>query len=345
LFVDASGNVSIPTGSLTLTQSTAANVSLNNTSGNYLFLTAASENAFIDNRANGSLNYRGSGLNIWSVYGGSELMRLDSSGRLGLGTSSPGYPLTVNGRISYAGAIGEGADTTLSSSSTTVILADSATWQNLQFKTNGQSRLYINSSGNVGIGTTNPALKLSVDGDVWLGNGAGVEIGRLFNDSAVLHLRASSNVTGLALGTAGTERLRIQSGGNVGIGTTSPALKLSVDGDTWFGNGAGTEIGRLFNDSGVLHLRASSNVTGLALGTNGTERARLTSDGKFLVGTSTASGGALLQVNGDRIRVGTARTPASATDTGTAGEICWDANYVYVCTATNTWKRSALSAW
>lgn len=38
-------------------------------------------------------------------------------------------------------------------------------------------------------------------------------------------------------------------------------------------------------------------------------------------------------------------TPASASATGTAGSIKWDANYVYVCTATNTWKRAALSSW
>jgi hypothetical protein len=29
--------------------------------------------------------------------------------------------------------------------------------------------------------------------------------------------------------------------------------------------------------------------------------------------------------------------------TGTVGQICWDANYIYVCTATNTWKRSPLT--
>lgn len=50
-------------------------------------------------------------------------------------------------------------------------------------------------------------------------------------------------------------------------------------------------------------------------------------------------------VNNDKIRVATAKTPASATATGTTGDICWDASYIYVCTATNTWKRSALSTW
>ncbi len=37
--------------------------------------------------------------------------------------------------------------------------------------------------------------------------------------------------------------------------------------------------------------------------------------------------------------------PASATATGTTGEIRYDANYMYVCVATNTWKRSALTTW
>ena len=38
-------------------------------------------------------------------------------------------------------------------------------------------------------------------------------------------------------------------------------------------------------------------------------------------------------------------TPASATATGVAGQIAWDANYYYVCTATNTWKRISLTTW
>lgn len=37
--------------------------------------------------------------------------------------------------------------------------------------------------------------------------------------------------------------------------------------------------------------------------------------------------------------------PATATDTGTAGQIAYDSSYVYVCIATNTWKRVAISTW
>jgi hypothetical protein len=33
----------------------------------------------------------------------------------------------------------------------------------------------------------------------------------------------------------------------------------------------------------------------------------------------------------------------AANSTGSIGQICWDTNYIYVCTATNTWKRTALT--
>jgi hypothetical protein len=57
-----------------------------------------------------------------------------------------------------------------------------------------------------------------------------------------------------------------------------------------------------------------------------------------------------IQVGYDRIKANvrmnlSGSTPASATAAGTAGDICWDANYVYVCVATNTWKRSPLTSW
>ena len=37
--------------------------------------------------------------------------------------------------------------------------------------------------------------------------------------------------------------------------------------------------------------------------------------------------------------------PASASATGSEGQISWDASYIYVCTATNTWKRVAIATW
>ena len=54
---------------------------------------------------------------------------------------------------------------------------------------------------------------------------------------------------------------------------------------------------------------------------------------------------AALDVNSDIFRLRTSKTPSSASDTGNQGDICWDSSYIYVCTATNTWKRSAIATW
>ncbi len=81
----------------------------------------------------------------------------------------------------------------------------------------------------------------------------------------------------------------------------------------------------------------------VALVTAGLERLRVDANGRLGIGTTAPSG--LLDVADSKLRVRTAATPASAAAAGNAGEICWDASYVYVCTATNTWKRAALASW
>jgi len=52
-----------------------------------------------------------------------------------------------------------------------------------------------------------------------------------------------------------------------------------------------------------------------------------------------------LDINDNTIRIRTAGTPSSASDLGAQGEIRWDADYIYVCVAIDTWKRVAISTW
>ena len=47
--------------------------------------------------------------------------------------------------------------------------------------------------------------------------------------------------------------------------------------------------------------------------------------------------------SGKKFKILGSRTIASATSAGEAGEICWDASYLYICVATNTWKRIPLT--
>jgi hypothetical protein len=105
--------------------------------------------------------------------------------------------------------------------------------------------------------------------------------------------------------------------------TTEPGFRFRSDEDTGLGRRAADEV---------------------AIYTGGQPRIVADSTGKVGVGVS-ASLTALLDINSDVIRLRTAKTPASAAAAGNQGDHAWDADYVYVCVATNTWKRAALSTW
>jgi nitrogen fixation protein len=103
---------------------------------------------------------------------------------------------------------------------------------------------------------------------------------------------------------------------NIFIGYQSVGASATESNRAWIGNGstASTWLG------GNVIIGTTTNA-GYKLDCNGTLRAN-----QFYLSALNS-------------------TPASATATGTLGEIRIDANYIYVCTATNTWKRSAISTW
>jgi hypothetical protein len=228
---------------------------------------------------------------------------------------------------------------------------------NVAISTNGTGRLFVDASGNVGVGTTSPEYNLDLIGTTTgafrIRSSTNASRGfELWNNSTTDEAYISNYYNGpIIFQTNNTERARIDSSGRLGLGTSSPDYALDVQ-------TTGTSISSSFTsdqseqyialkDSGTTlgHVRLGSTSGSMLFFAGNGERARVDSSGRLLVGTASDSGGALLQVNGNRIRIATAKTPASATDTGTAGEICWDADYVYVCTATNTWKRTAIATW
>ena len=78
-----------------------------------------------------------------------QAMTLDASGNLLVGTTTSSRKLTVSGGISYTGAIGEGADTTLSSSGTTLIHGLSSTWTAQSFYSSGTNRMTVKANGQI----------------------------------------------------------------------------------------------------------------------------------------------------------------------------------------------------
>lgn len=149
---------------------------------------------------------------------------------------------------------------------------------------------------------------------------------------------------------AANETMRIDTLGNVAIGTSGSSFaKLTVSA------GADqlevlpsvtTNTTRLLFYNRASSAYANGNYDGAShrFLVNNTEYLRVDATGKVLIGTTTA-GASKLTVNDDSVQINTAKTPASATATGTTGQVCWDSNYIYVCTATNTWKRAAIATW
>lgn len=101
-------------------------------------------------------------------------------------------------------------------------------------------------------------------------------------------------------------------------------------------------------DSDLTAIAALATTSfGRALLTLADAAAGLTAFGVGTLGTQAASA---VAITGGTIAGLTSlqkalETPASASATGVQGQIAWDADYVYICTATNTWKRVAIATW
>ncbi|MCK9601661.1 MAG: hypothetical protein M0R06_21645, partial [Sphaerochaeta sp.] len=172
--------------------------------------------------------------------GTTNVVNIDTNdGRVGIGTTAPSSPLTINAssadpqfRITRSSRPAQGMTITAGAGTTkfTSVEGTDSVYGQYQFdSTKGAStvtRMYINSAGNVGIGTTSPAYNLDVSGDIratgtiYGASGTQVPVGTGTEN----YLSKWS-----ASGTLGDSVL-YDDGTNVGIGTTSPAQKLQVNG-------------------------------------------------------------------------------------------------------------------
>ena len=325
------------------------------------------------------------------LQNGSTKLILNSSGNVGIGTTSPTKTLDVNGEIilgqtvsatvdasyllarTYSGQSEEpmammvmssgisnntlnvGGGSSLYNAATALNFITAGTTATRQ----GSSRMYINSDGNVGIGTTSPSYKLEVDNSANAANNYITVISNNGNNSGVLFRDAGGNrglifanpdnsLVFMANGTS--EKMRITSAGNVGIGTTSPSEKLEVSGRIKVQTSAGSltfkELGvssATIAGSATVGIEAASN---FRVKTNITNEAfTVLSTGKVGIGTTSPS--QKLEVDGqvlsDGYRLAAMQTaPATRNSTGTLGEIVIDGNHIYVCYATDSWSRVAL---
>ena len=188
--------------------------------------------------------------------------------------------------------------------------------------TGGTGRMFIDSSGRVGIKTDSPSQSLHVyDGAIQAQAGTGntntdISLIRAVagpTGGAVFNIRAADGANdnsdwlittnaneSLRFNVGGSERLRITSDGNVGVGVASPVTTLHLQKAT--GGLAGVQISTSTHgstgtdglfvgiDNSLGYLWNYENLP-LVFGTNSTERARLDASGRLLVGTSSSRSG------------------------------------------------------
>jgi hypothetical protein len=165
------------------------------------------------------------------------VLYLRGDGNVGIGTSSPAQKLDVAGRIrcdtmemdSYIYHVGD-ADTYFGFDDN----------DHFRIVEGGGTRFQVDSTGNVGIGTTSPSAPLHIYKasnypEVYVDYGTGGQKMSMLTGTAGSVIGYSGYLTiGTITGSQGSgfsEKMRITSGGNVGIGTTSPGATLDVVGD------------------------------------------------------------------------------------------------------------------
>jgi len=255
---------------------------------------------------NGSANY-GSG--IFQQSGGNLALQTNGTPRLVIGTtgaatfssSVTANRYILNGTNGNSGQIIQQGD--LLGTAATNFLIQSSTGNGIGFLVNGGStfNMFINSSGNVGIGTTSPTGtygKLSVAGGISIlnDNNAKLEIGRYSSgaSNSYIKLGANSNSLRITNNTDLADLFTITNAGNVGIGTTAPSTLLDLYKTSYpvIQIGSGTVTGNMGIDTGSNFLNVGTTTSHpLVFATANTERMRITSGGAINIKDGTLTGG------------------------------------------------------
>jgi hypothetical protein len=170
----------------------------------------------------------------WIISGSN--MYSGVSGNVGIGTSTPAAKLEIWGSTDLGAqfrSIRTGGATAMFGGGQFEGVAGTYSDHPFMISTNNKERLRVDTSGNVGIGTSSPGTKLDVAGvinaaDYYHLNGKALA----YNPDGTGNFYYGWDVTVQKhiLATAGVERLVIDNSGNVGVGTTTPSTKLEVAG-------------------------------------------------------------------------------------------------------------------
>ena len=307
-------------------------LAVDGTSGSFvdLFRNGTREGTAAVDSGGFKLEAVGSSTPLIGITNGTERMRIDNTGNVGVG-------ITPTAKFHVGGTIQSQTGSTVAQMFTDGGAAyfTSVGAYPMLFQTNGSERMRINSSGNVGIGTTSPGSFEADANQLVIGSGSGNQGVTIYsgntNQGIIYFADGTSgaqkytgfisydhNTNAMRFGTNdGNERMRIDSSGNLGLGTNTPTVGnagakllhihntastgtrpseiVFTNGSTGQTSGSGGTI-TFYQDNLYTWNYENQN---LIFGTNATERMRVDTEGRLQIGTTAGTGNLNVAGGGD----------------------------------------------
>jgi hypothetical protein len=205
---------------------------------------------------------------------GTTVLTTKSSGNVGIGTTSPAYildvvsPGTATARLKSAGTGAISLRYENGGGFKSAVVVDNNGLYRLD-----ATNISLNPTNNVGIGTTSPSAALEVVGGIKLSDNSPLTWAtsntRIFGQAGYMQFQVGS-----------TDKMRITSAGNVGIGTTSPGYPLEV-------NGIIKTSTSFLGTTAIIQKVTALNTNGIQFTNNGgSEKMRITDGGNVGIGTT-----------------------------------------------------------